>query len=65
MWDQHWQMSGDVGINVKESFKEEFNGKQEIGFVSSYGDPQIGLTVLNDGKNWFSKNKETEKKEER
>lgn len=44
-------MSGDVGINVKESFKEEFNGKQEIGFVSSYGDPQIGLTVLNDGKN--------------
>lgn len=27
-------MSGDVSINVKESFKEEFKGKQEIGFVS-------------------------------
>lgn len=36
-------MSGDLGINVKESFKEEFKGKQEIGFVSSYRDPRLAL----------------------
>lgn len=36
-------MSGDLGINVKESFKEEFKGKQEISFVSSYRDPRLAL----------------------
>lgn len=51
-------MSGDLGINVKESFKEEFKGKQEIGFVSSYRNPRLALLCwMNDGKNWTSENK--------
>lgn len=43
MWDQHWQMSGDVGINAKEDFKEEFKGEQESSFVHIYRDPRLAL----------------------
>lgn len=36
-------MSGDVGINAKESFKEEFKGEKESSFVCSYRDPKLAL----------------------
>lgn len=43
MWDQHWQMSGDVGINAKESFKEEFKGEEEGSFGCIYRHPKLAL----------------------
>lgn len=43
MSDQHWQMSGDVGINAMESFKEKFKREQESTFVDIYREPKLAL----------------------
>lgn len=43
MSDQHWQMTGDVGINAKENFKEECKEEQESSFVHIYRDPKLVL----------------------